>query len=112
MLRIPHTLSQESLWMTALRSTTKRYRKSRRGSLGDFGKEMKEGKSMAHVLLEHAYKYGVPICGSTPDGCSFNQNKGYWVSNSTGQALMESDDPKPTTTKKWDIETGEDQKGE
>lgn len=67
---------------------------------------------MAHVLLEHAFKYGAPIYDSTPDGCSFNQDKGYWVINSTGRALMESDDPKPTSTKKCDIETGEDQKGE
>ena len=67
---------------------------------------------MAHVLLEHAYKYGVPIYGGTPDGCSFNQNQGYWVSNSTGLPLMESDNPKPSTTKKCDRESGEDQTGE
>lgn len=67
---------------------------------------------MAHVLLEQAYRYGIPIYNGTPEGCSFNQSKGYWVSNSTGQALMESDNPKPSTTKKCDRESGEDQKGE
>ena len=67
---------------------------------------------MAHVLLEQAYKYGTPIYEDTPDGCSFNQSKGYWILNTTGQALMESNEFRPSTTKKCDRETGEDQKGE
>ena len=57
-----------------------------------------------HILLEQAHRYPSQTAVNSLKGCSFQQEKGYWV--------MESDDPKPPTTKKCDRETGEDQKGE
>lgn len=65
-----------------------------------------------HILLEQAFKYDVSISEGEPEGCTFNQRRGYWVSDLTGQALMESDAPRPSISKKCDRETGEDQKGE
>lgn len=65
-----------------------------------------------HILLEQAHRYPSQTAVNSLKGCSFQQEKGYWVNNSAGQAMMESDDPKPPTTKKCDRETGEDQKGE
>ena len=67
---------------------------------------------MAHILLERAYKYDVPIHNDIPRDFVFNQSKGYWISKSTGQPMMEGKDPKPAGSKKCDRETGEDQKGE
>lgn len=65
-----------------------------------------------HILLEQAHRYLTQTSSNDVKGCSYHQEKGYWVNNSTGQAMMESNDPKPQTTKKCDRETGEDQKGE
>ena len=37
---------------------------------------------------------------------------GFWIDKSTGTAMMMSNHPEKVVTKKCDIETGEDQKGE
>lgn len=50
----------------------------------------------------------VPI----PEGYSFNERKGYWTNNITGEVMMLSDDRRLPASKKCDRETGEDQKGE
>ena len=65
-----------------------------------------------HILLEQAYKYPVSSEAQRPGGCTFNQAKGYWILDSTGQAMMESKIVKLPNTKKHDRETGEDHKGE
>ena len=65
-----------------------------------------------HILLEQAFRYNAPITVEKPEACTFNHRKGYWISDLTGQALMESAEYRPSTTKKCDRETGEDQKGE
>ena len=65
-----------------------------------------------HILLEQAYRYDIPINIGGPAGGTFNQDKGYWIRDSDGAALMESDDMPLCATKKCDRETGEDQKGE
>ena len=65
-----------------------------------------------HLLLEKAYIYPLPKEPSPPSGCTFNQNKGYWVFNETGQPLVTVKDHPGLVTKKCDIETGEDRKGE
>ena len=67
---------------------------------------------MAHVLLDQAHKYDVPVFDGIPNGCVFSQSKGYWISIATGQPMMEGKDPKPPVSKKCDRESGEDQKGE
>ena len=65
-----------------------------------------------HILLENAYRYPEPQGTLAPDNCTFSGTSGYWVEDSSGQAMMLSDNPKRPETKKADRETGEDQKGE
>ncbi len=47
-------------------------------------------------------------------GCSFDTKAGFWRFESDGSCMMRSNDPsRPVCgTKKKDIETGEDEKGE
>lgn len=65
-----------------------------------------------HLLLEKAYIYPLPTKQSSPDGCTFNDNKGYWVYDKTSQPLVTLKEHPKLETKKCDVETGEDQKGE
>ena len=66
-----------------------------------------------HILLEKAKKYDEPNEKLlTPKGCSYKAQEGFWVDNSSNTAMMKTDKPQKSTTKKCDIETGEDQKGE
>ena len=65
-----------------------------------------------HILLEKAIKYDIPERNLTPNGCSYRANDGYWVENSSNTVMMKSDNPQKPVTKKYDIETGEDHKGE
>ncbi len=64
-----------------------------------------------HILLERARRYSEPTGVLTPIDCVFQETRGYWTKNGTNRPMM-LDDPKPVTSKKCDIETGEDQKGE
>lgn len=64
-----------------------------------------------HILLERARRYPEPTKVPTPVGCAFQETHGYWTKNGTNRPMM-LDDPEPVTSKKCDIETGEDQKGE
>lgn len=67
-----------------------------------------------HILLEKAHTYDNVRKSLKPEGCTYQSQEGYWTLNSNGQVMMKSDDPKKPkpATKKWDVETGEDQKGE
>ncbi len=65
-----------------------------------------------HIIIEKAVKYSVPDQSPTPYGCTYKTQEGYWVENLSNTAMMKSDNPQKPTTKKCDIETGEDQKGE
>ena len=67
---------------------------------------------MEHIILEKAKKYNVPNQNLNPKGCSYNAKEGFWVDCSSNIAMMKSDDPQKPTSKKCDVETGEDQKGE
>ena len=64
-----------------------------------------------HILLENATRYIAPVTIPMPENCFFNSRRGYWI-NSDGIAMMHSNDPQKPQTKKMDIETGEDAKGE
>lgn len=64
-----------------------------------------------HILIDKANRYAVNE-ETTPTGYIFCEEKGYWIDNLTNIPLMSSDDPIKPQTKKCDIETGEDQKGE
>lgn len=67
---------------------------------------------MEHIILKKAKKYNVPDQDLNPKGCSYKAKEGFWVNSSSNTAMMRSDDPKKPTSKKCDVETGEDQKGE
>lgn len=63
-----------------------------------------------HILIEMANTYSVSKKSIEPKGFHFDVELGAWVSNTSGELLIHSD-KQPPSTKKMDIETGEDQKG-
>lgn len=65
-----------------------------------------------HILLEKAFTYENIPQKLTPDDCSYDRKGGLWRVDSTGEAMMTSDFAQKPQTKKCDVETGEDQKGE
>lgn len=65
-----------------------------------------------HILLEKAKRYEVPKDIKQPSNYMFDNQKGYWFNSVSNTKLMESDDKRREQSKKCDIETGEDQKGE
>lgn len=65
-----------------------------------------------HILIEKANKYGISEQNLTPNECTYYAKEGFWVENLSNTAMMKSNNPYKPTTKKEDIETGEDQKGE
>lgn len=65
-----------------------------------------------HILLRYATSYEKSEISLVPEGCHYNFEVGAWIVSDTGKLLVDSPGrPKPQT-KKHDIETGEDQKGE
>lgn len=66
-----------------------------------------------HILLSKAYIYPIEAIKPELAGCTFDQKKGYWIVNATGQPyVLDKSMSSPPKSKKCDIETGEDQKGE
>lgn len=65
-----------------------------------------------HILLEKAFCYPEPATLDLPADCIFEERRGYWKNKYTGEIMMLSNDPRRPQTKKYDVETGEDQKGE
>lgn len=70
----------------------------------------------AHILFEKAYLFPKRKTGKELEGCVYDSIKGAWMREENGEliALVRSCDPnKPVAgTKKCDVETGEDVKGE
>jgi hypothetical protein len=67
---------------------------------------------MKHLLLEKAYIYPLPKEEPIMAGCSFDVEKGYWVLNDMDIPLILNIRGLIPRSKKADVETGEDQKGE
>ncbi len=65
-----------------------------------------------HIILEKAKRYNTSDENVTPSGCTYQSQEGFWVDDTTGEAMMKSNNSQKPTSKKCDIETGEDQKGE
>lgn len=65
-----------------------------------------------HILLEKAYVYENISAELTPTGCSYDRYSGLWRIDSTGDVMMVGNYAQKPQTKKCDVETGEDQKGE
>ncbi len=67
-----------------------------------------------HILVSKAKRYDVSKTQTEPVLCTFFLKAGYWTDDVSGIPMMLMDDPKrpKPQTKKFDVETGEDQKGE
>lgn len=65
-----------------------------------------------HMLLEKAYIY--PLPKSTPDmiGFEYDSKKGFWIDVNTKEPFVMNSLYPGARSKKCDVETGEDQKGE
>ena len=70
---------------------------------------MPQGK---HLLLKLAKTYPVYTGDLMPREGIYDLLQGVWLSRETGVPLVESGDIPYSMTKKADVETGEDQKGE
>ena len=66
---------------------------------------------MRHILLAKTFTYSEPLMIKDPDNCRYDEVSGYWRTNDGTAAIM-SESFRAGATKKCDIETGEDQKGE
>ncbi|MGN7765132.1 hypothetical protein [Paenibacillus sp. 22594] len=63
-----------------------------------------------HLLLSKAYIYDIPKIEPILDDCTYDAIAGYWVVNQKNiPMILEKGRPKPST-KKCDVETGEDRK--
>lgn len=65
-----------------------------------------------HILLEKAYTYDNVSKDLVPKGCSYDRKDGLWIVAGSGEVMMLSNNAPKPQTKKCDVETGEDQKGE
>lgn len=68
--------------------------------------------SNGHPLLERAQKYPRRAIELAPAGCVYDEDVGAWRFIATGELWVETPGHEGPKTKKNDIETGEDQKGE
>ena len=68
--------------------------------------------SRQHVLLELAVTKELPEVDLTPPGGVYDFEVGGWIVPATGQMLVSLPGRARPSTKKRDVETGEDQKGE
>lgn len=75
---------------------------------------MKWGESSVrtHILIEKAFVYPIRKNDAGIRGYEYDEQRGFWVSLANGEPLVsDRKRPKPIT-KKHDVETGEDMKGE
>lgn len=65
-----------------------------------------------HILLDKAFIYALPKSESDMSGCSFDAQAGYWkIDEDESPCILDINRPRPQS-KKADVETGEDRKGE
>lgn len=65
-----------------------------------------------HPLLQRTHRYPRQEVDLSPPGCQYDDTVGAWRVIETGQLWVETPCHEGPRTKKEDIETGEDQKGE
>jgi hypothetical protein len=66
----------------------------------------------AHPLLIRAHRYARHEADLHPAGCSYDDIAGAWRDDATGELAVEMPVGQGPHSKKMDVETGEDQKGE
>ena len=65
-----------------------------------------------HPLIRLARRTPIPPGAPVPPDANYDPVRGAWADPKTGQLLVRSPEPRPQpTTKKADVERGEDQKG-
>jgi hypothetical protein len=67
---------------------------------------------MSHILIEKLHRYKVNSRGNDPEGYEYDAGVGYWRSSTNGSPLVSDENIRKPMTKKADVETGEDKKGE
>lgn len=67
---------------------------------------------MEHILLKMLHIYSVPPQRDVLDNFEYSEACGYWKNKITGNPLMLDPSTDRPRTKKEDVETGEDKKGE
>lgn len=65
-----------------------------------------------HPLIERAQKYPLRAVNLAPAGCLYDDEVGAWRIIETDELWVDTHARQGPQTKKQDIETGEDQKGE
>ncbi|MBI4773278.1 MAG: hypothetical protein HY788_03695 [Deltaproteobacteria bacterium] len=67
-----------------------------------------------HILVRKAFVYNMARKLNALENCRYQNDRGFWIWEETNEPLVKSKHPnRPTPgTKKEDIETGEDLKGE
>ena len=73
--------------------------------------ETSETSKPKHLLLATAKSYRVHDQELAPENCEYSLLQGAWVLQDAGSLLVENPGRPRPVTKKFDIETGEDQKG-
>lgn len=75
-------------------------------------RDREEETQVRHILLDRAWAYEVDRRNLAPEACTYDMAQGRWVLSASGIPLVETPGYQGPSTKKCDIETGEDQKGE
>ena len=73
--------------------------------------EMSKSHKRKHILLANARTYRVPDQDLSPENCEYSLSQGAWILRENGTLLIENPERPKQSSKKFDIETGEDQKG-
>ena len=73
--------------------------------------EKAEVSKPKHLLLANAKSYRVPDRDLAPENCEYSLSQGAWILQDNGSLLIENPERPRPSSKKFDIETGEDQKG-
>ena len=83
----------------------------RLGAEGNLEMEKSKVHKPRHLLLATANSYKVPDQELAPENCDYSLSQGAWILQDDGSLLVENPRRPRPATKKFDIETGEDQKG-
>ncbi len=68
---------------------------------------------MSHFLIDRSFKYDASVKQSPFDnGYIYDEERGYWREKLGDRPLMHIENEFKPQTKKADVETGEDRKGE
>jgi hypothetical protein len=80
--------------------------------VNQYWKALRRRIGMKHVLLDKAHEYEAKRDEDALMNCSYDSQKGYWVNNDSGKPVITDPAAQKPKTKKADVETGEDKKGE